>query len=539
MTTIAVPIFSDHAAPSGVRNRSKAHATALLGLYVFGFTLAHEIAQAWGGAGFYSLWYPAAGLRLALLWHMGARWTLPVAAAELAVDLILGAVPVWGVDAAIGWLGVVRPVLAYGAATWAVRRLAAREGAAGVTLLAPPMPLALVSIAAPVLAAFFSLPQALLRGDLTGVESARDVTLSIAAFSVGDVLGTLLIAPPVLWAADRISGRPHSQLARPRVTAVMESIAVLALATLAGEMLRWLGLGSQSAPALIAVAWIGLRFGRVPAWCALLFVCAMVLPRTVGVMDTADRLQFHLGLASVVMTGYLAGSFHDAQTRARADMERRDRLLFQAERLKTLRAMSVAVIHEISQPLSTLAIEARHLHELTVDAPAEVATTAALIDRKAAHLSDLVRRLRRYGGRAVDEPSPLPLATLIESVVALAKPEVQASDVGIAVAPVDPSLAVMAQEVELAQAVVNLIRNALQACGAGGEVMLSVAHEGEAACIAVTNRCVSATPTHPGMGVGTLVARAIVEAHGGTLSLVRAEHAARAVITLPLIGAET
>ena len=41
-----------------------------------------------------------------------------------------------------------------------------------------------------------------------------------------------------------------------------------------------------------------------------------------------------------------------------------DRMLFQAERLKTLRAMSVAVIHEISQPLSTLAIEAKHLHEI-------------------------------------------------------------------------------------------------------------------------------------------------------------------------------
>ncbi|GAA3257635.1 hypothetical protein GCM10020258_18020 [Sphingomonas yabuuchiae] len=98
---------------------------------------------------------------------------------------------------------------------------------------------------------------------------------------------------------------------------------------------------------------------------ALLVVVLRVLPDTAGAMDTPERLQRHLALATIVVTGYLAGSFADAQATARAMLERRDRLLFQAERLKTLRAMSVAVIHEVSQPLSTLAIEARHLHQLT------------------------------------------------------------------------------------------------------------------------------------------------------------------------------
>ncbi|MFC3215115.1 hypothetical protein [Novosphingobium panipatense] len=71
-------------------------------------------------------------------------------------------------------------------------------------------------------------------------------------------------------------------------------------------------------------------------------------------MTAADRLELHIGLAAVVLVTWLAGSFADTQTASQALLDRRNRLLFQAERLKTLRAMSVAVIHEVSQPFQRL-----------------------------------------------------------------------------------------------------------------------------------------------------------------------------------------
>ena len=186
-------------------------------------------------------------------------------------------------------------------------------------------------------------------------------------------------------------------------------------------------------------------------------------------MDTPERLQRHLALATIVVAGYLAGSFADAQATARAMLERRDRLLFQAERLKTLRAMSVAVIHEVSQPLSTLAIEARHLHRLTAGRGDEIADGAALIDRKAEHLATLIRRLRRFGGHAEGAPQPLALTALMDMVATLAKAEAREAGVALSITPVDPAWQVMAQEVELAQAVMNLVRNAVQA--AQGDAM--------------------------------------------------------------------
>ncbi|WP_336968412.1 hypothetical protein [Sphingobium aromaticiconvertens] len=38
---------------------------SILLLYGIGFALAHWVAAAWGGEGFYSVWFPAAGLRRA------------------------------------------------------------------------------------------------------------------------------------------------------------------------------------------------------------------------------------------------------------------------------------------------------------------------------------------------------------------------------------------------------------------------------------------------------------------------------------------
>lgn len=212
-------------------------------------------------------------------------------------------------------------------------------------------------------------------------------------------------------------------------------------------------------------------------------------------------------------------------------------MLFQAERLKTLRAMSVAVIHEISQPLSTLAIEAKHLHEITVAADPDIAQTAALIDRKAAALSTLVRRLRRFGGRSVDEPSALPLSALVETVTALTRAEARAARVVVEVSPIDPDLVVFGQEIELAQAVVNLVRNAVQACD--GRVALSAHQNEDRVMVMVANRCPDRREARPGMGVGALVARAIVEAHGGTVERVtHADGTICATLSLPRPGAE-
>lgn len=536
MTSHAIPVSVPLPQPPLWRLIPDRRQLWLLGVYAIGFAAAHWIASAWGGTGFYSLWYPAAGLRLALLWYAGAQLTPAIAIIEIMVNIAKGTFPRESSDWPIILIGIVRPVLAYGATVAAIRWLASGSRA---SVLIPPMPFSLAAVAAPNVTSLVALPESLGRPDITRVQNMQDVITSLSAFAVGDLLGVLIVAPPILWIAELMARRPRPKRWEEidiRWPAFAESMILLFAGIMITDALRRIGLGAQPMPAILAVAWIGLRFGRAAAWISLAIMTGLMLPHTAQDMSTADRLQLHLGLATIVVVGYLAGSFADAQRQARIDVERRDRMLFQAERLKTLRAMSVAVIHEISQPLSTLAIEAKHLHEIIGHSDREIAESVALIDRKAAALSHLVRRLRRYGGRAVDELTPLPLSALVESVISLAAPEARSEGVTMKVDPVDPDLVVLAQEVELAQAVMNLIRNAIQAAG-DGQVRLSVARSGNRVQIIIANRLSADILPKAGMGVGTLVARAIVEAHGGTLSRTISTHGeVRACIALPMTG---
>ena len=144
------------------------------------------------------------------------------------------------------------------------------------------------------------------------------------------------------------------------------------------------------------------------------------------------------------------------------------------------------------------------------------------------------RRLRRYGGRSVDEPTPLPVTALIDAVAGMIEPEAKVSGVTLIIDTIDPDLVVMAQEVELSQALMNLLRNAIQATG-DGMVRVATTVREDRVEILVLNRYSADILPKAGMGVGTLVSRAIVEAHGGALTREISETGeVRAAIILPL-----
>jgi glucose-6-phosphate-specific signal transduction histidine kinase len=492
------------------------------------------MASPWGGPYFFSLWYPVAGLRLALLWHYGARWTPVIIGDELLIQLLSGVI-MPGDPGFLNQAGsVARAPLAYGVMVALVRWMEQR----GTSDLAiAPMPFSLAAVLSPTLAAFsagiweWTYPSF----TLTSVP----LQTTVAAFLVGDLLGVLIVAPPLLWIGSRLGGAETSdRIALPSPKRISEAILIFSFGWLLAVLLDEANPEVCLTPVLVTTIWIGLRCGRGGAWAGIAVCAAIILPWSAPMESTSMRFALHMGLAAVAISTYLAGSFADAQQRARRDIARRDRMLFQAERLKTLRAMSLAVIHEISQPLSTLAIESRHLVRIATNPAAdltEIAASAELIDRKANTLTTMVRRLRRYGGRVVDEPSPLSLGRLMEDVVKLASGEARALSCHIQSSIENGEIFVMGQEVELTQALLNLLRNAL-AASSGGAVTIDVHMSNEQAAVRISNAVKGDRRDYPGMGIGGLVARTIIEAHGGHLAR---EDAGRGMVVhllhLPLV----
>ena len=384
---------------SGMRGFPVFSIRGVLILFLYGsvFTLLRASASEWSSTEIFSLWFPAAGLRLAFLWKFGARWTLPAAAAEWICGSVLG-----GVDAGnhpLAILGITGPCLAYGLAVWiGSRRNQMPNRWEGDRLQA--MPFVATLVLGPLLACWPALLWALPAATVDGVVNGQRLFAALLAFVMGDMLGVLLLAPPLLWLADRIEGQ-RQQIVMPVTTrTAIECSAVYGMSWLLVGVLFRGGYELLLSPVLLAVCWIGLRAGRLLTWCAILGAAIIVLTYTSGSGDQVVNVRSHLLLLCIAVGGFFASDYADTEVESRRRLRRRDRMLLQAARLKTLRAMSLGAIHEAAQPLSTIALEAKSLQRLARDRQPdieEIGKVAALIARKSDDLAKLMQRLRDFG----------------------------------------------------------------------------------------------------------------------------------------------
>jgi signal transduction histidine kinase len=402
-----------------------------------------------------------------------------------------------------------------------------------------PLPFAMAAILGPMAACIaalsWALPLAMERGPVDG----QLLFSSLLVFTLGDMLGVLMIAPPLLWLVQWLGSDRRPRPSSPPISRILEIVTVLTAAWALVWVMQRVGYGLALAPVLLATCWTGLRGGRVAAWLAILLSALVVLPVSGDGMSDRDRVEAHMLLACIAIGGYLAGSYADAQAGAAQEIRRRDRLLFQAERLKTLRAMSLGVIHEVSQPLSTISIEANGLLAATAEPRPDIGQVremAALIARKANDLAELVRRLRRFGESGGEVHGPVAARQVVADLMELAAGEARARKVHLQQQD-GPDVSVCGNDVEVRQALLNLLRNALGAAPAGGTVTLGwSASDGEAA-FTVENALGPQEAKRAGMGIGLIITRAIARAHGGTVELAHPEPGlVRYSLQLPIMG---
>nr|WP_314447371.1 MASE1 domain-containing protein [uncultured Sphingomonas sp.] len=488
----------------------------LLLAYGVGFTFLRWAAQLWETHGLFSLWFPAAGLRLAFLWWAGPRITPFAALSEALVSLAAGTVE-FGPSVAVAILGVLGPCLVYGLVVYVAQSRLNRS--ASMPSKAP-MTFAATALIGPVLACIAAMPWALPLSMQAGRLDSNLLFSSLLVFSLGDALGILILAPPLLWLAQGAPLRTIQTFSWQRLVEpglVLPAIWALIL------LMKQLGYGLQLAPLILAAGWIGLRGGQTIAWLAILAISAVVLQVTTSADSDVERITGHMLLACILASAYLAGSLTDSQRIAAAEIKRRDKLLYHADRLRTLRAMSVAVIHEVAQPISTLSLEANGLLQ-TVDMPVldriEIGQAARIIHRQSQELTELIGRLRNFGERGAGGLGEVSAEQIVRDAVALVGGESRQLQVSVIV-DAGPWILLQASEIELRQAFLNLIRNALAASGSLEKKEIRVGWEVVDHHIRfhVSNEFRSGNSQPAGMGVGLIIARAIARAHGGYVGI--------------------
>jgi len=277
----------------------------------------------------------------------------------------------------------------------------------------------------------------------------------------------------------------------------------------------------------------------------LIRTSAAGMRRTLLVACTLAGLGFVTAMLGVVARARAVEREHAA--RRVADSERARQ---RAERLAAAGALAAGVAHEIRNPLNAIGIAAQRIERFPD--PVRDAALAGRIRDEIRRLEEVLDDYLRLARPAPGAREPADLVALANEVVDLLEAEASARGTRLGVRAPSGPVRVRVDAQALRRALVNLVRNAVEAAPAGGAVeviadrsdrtvRLRVVDDGQGPDPELGDRAFEpfVTTRPAGSGLGLSLVRRVAEEHGGRASLAaRPGGGAEAVIELPDEGAE-
>ena len=197
--------------------------------------------------------------------------------------------------------------------------------------------------------------------------------------------------------------------------------------------------------------------------------------------------------------------------------------------------------HEVRNPLSSLDIHLQLLEEDLQEATPKVRDKTAsrfeIIHGEIHRLENIVKHFLSLAGPSSLDLHPVEVGRIISHVCELLRPEAAMRGIEIAMNVPNALPSVAADAVQLTQALVNLVINAIQAVGRAGRVEVSAQLEQNdsvlSAAVRDTGPGIQAdkqtaifdpffTTKSEGSGLGLWIVQQIVTAHGGTVDAANA-----------------
>lgn len=227
---------------------------------------------------------------------------------------------------------------------------------------------------------------------------------------------------------------------------------------------------------------------------------------------------------------------------ARAEAERR---LAERERFVSLGRLSSSLAHEINNPLGGL-LNAADTIVTYADRPDVVRESGSLMLRGLTHMRDVARAI--LDQNRLDRSAQHLRSVDFEDLRLLFEPEVASRQQNLSwkIGAGDATLAAL-PSAQVRQVTLNLLLNASEAAGIGGQVGLSVTNGADVLSIEVQDsgpglgpdhlaRLLSSGPLPPGGGVGLRLAHDIVVGLDGQISHSRTASATLIRVDLPVSG---
>lgn len=224
------------------------------------------------------------------------------------------------------------------------------------------------------------------------------------------------------------------------------------------------------------------------------------------------------------------------QVRAAAEMAAQTATLReqlqQANRLATLGQITAGLGHEIRQPLAAMRVYAESGERLLAAARTdEAAGNFAKIASLAARIGEITDQQLHFSRRSAEEPRDIRLAEVVDGSLMLLRDQIRHKGIALSLPPAEAGGAlVRARHVQLEQVLVNLLQNAVQACGEGGAITLeigenagtmrlSVSDNGPGVTVALRDTLFQpfVTSKAEGIGLGLAIAQDIMRQLGGDL----------------------
>jgi two-component system sensor kinase FixL len=240
------------------------------------------------------------------------------------------------------------------------------------------------------------------------------------------------------------------------------------------------------------------------------------------------------------------------------DAERSRRELAHVTRVSTMGALTVALAHQLNQPLAAIMSNAQAARRILAKSPAELTEIDEILsdivsdDRRASDVIRNVRTLLHKGDAAI---APVDLVAVVRDTAALVTSDALIRSVILSLDLPPAPLMVHADAIQLQQVVLNLILNALEAldessngnrrivvrCGQrddrSGQVLIRDSGPGFSSAAQAQLFEPFFTTKASGTGMGLSIARSIVDAHGGTIRAYNADTGGAIVeFDIPLEG---